>query len=106
MNRRFFSLIRQCVDALYQAANRRLRQWTRLENHTLLLNVATGLARSKSELVLENVFLRQQLITLQRQAPGADPTRPRVACSLGPQAFFMEAGIDDRTTRYAPALAP
>jgi putative transposase len=83
MNRRFFSLIRQCVDALYQAANRRLRQWTRLDNHTLLLNVATDLARSKSELVLENAFLRQQLITLQRQVKRPTPTpRDRVLLVL------------------------
>jgi hypothetical protein len=52
MNRRFFSLIRQCVDALYQAANRRLRQWTRPDNHTLFPNVAADLTRSKSELVV------------------------------------------------------
>jgi putative transposase len=83
MNRRFFSLIRQCVDALYQAANRRLRQWTRPDNHTLLLNVATDLARSKSELVLENAFLRQQLITLQRQVEHPAPTpRDRVLLVL------------------------
>jgi hypothetical protein len=67
MNLRFFSLIRQCVDALYQAANRCLRQWTRPDNHTLFPNVAADLTRSKAELVLENAFLRQQLITLQRQ---------------------------------------
>ena len=67
MNPRFFSLIRQCADALCQAANRRLRQWTRPDNHTLFPNVASDLTRSKSELVLENAFLRQQLITLQRQ---------------------------------------
>jgi len=83
MNRRFFSLIRQCVDALYQAANRHLRQWTRPDNHTLLLNVAADLARSKSELVLENAFLRQQLITLQRQVkhPALTP-RDRVLLVL------------------------
>ena len=67
MNPRFFSLIRQCADALCQAANRRLRQWTRPDNHTLFPNVAADLTRSKAELVLENAFLRQQLIILQRQ---------------------------------------
>jgi putative transposase len=83
MNLRFFSLIRQCVDALYQAANRRLRQWTRPDNHTLFPNVAADLTRSKAELVLENAFLRQQLITLQRQVKRPTPTpRDRVLLVL------------------------
>jgi len=67
MNLRFSSLIRRCADVLCQAVNRRLRQWTRPDNHTLFLNVAADLTCSKSELVLENAFLRQQLIVLQRQ---------------------------------------
>jgi len=74
MKPRFFSLIHQCVDAPYQAANRHLRQWTRPDNHTLLLNVVADLARSKAELVLENAFLHQQLITLQRQVKRPAPT--------------------------------
>ena len=40
-------------------------RWTKPNNH-LILNVAADLSRSKSELVLENAFLRQQLIILQR----------------------------------------
>jgi hypothetical protein len=45
-----------------------LHQWTKPNNHTLLLNAVLDITRSKSELVLENVLLRQQLIILQRQA--------------------------------------
>jgi putative transposase len=83
MNPRFFSLIRQCVDALYQAANRRLRQWTRPDNHTLFPSVVADLMRSKAELVLENAFLRQQLIVLQRQVKHPAPTpRDRVLLVL------------------------
>jgi hypothetical protein len=83
VNLRFFSLIRQCADALYQAANRRLRQWTKSDNHTLFPNVVADLTRSKSELVLENAFLRQQLITLQRQVKRPAPTpRDRVLLVL------------------------
>ena len=83
MNLRFFSLIQQCMDALYQAANRRLRQWTKPDNHTLFPNVVSDLARSKAELVLENAFLRQQLITLQRQVKRLAPTsRDRVLLVL------------------------
>ena len=60
--------LRQSVHLLCQAVKRRFRQWTKPNNHTLILNIALDLARSKSELVLENAFLRQQLIVLQRQA--------------------------------------
>jgi putative transposase len=83
MNLRLFSLIQQCVDTLYQAANRRFRQWTRPDNYTLFPNVAADLTRSKAELVLENAFLRQQLITLQRQVKRPAPTsRDRVLLVL------------------------
>jgi len=37
------------------------------ENYTLSVNVVTDLTRSKSELIVENAFLRQQLIIVQRQ---------------------------------------
>jgi len=46
-------------------------------------NVAADLTRSKAELVLENAFLRQQLITLQRQVKHpALPPRDRVLLVL------------------------
>lgn len=62
------SFLRQSVQLLCQAVKRRFRQWTKPNNHTLILNIALDLTRSKSELVLENALLRQQLIILQRQA--------------------------------------
>jgi hypothetical protein len=40
----------------------------RPDNHHLVLNSALDLTRSKSELLLENMLLRQQLIVLKRQA--------------------------------------
>ena len=55
------------ILSLCQAVKQRLRQWTRPNNHTLILNTALDLTRSKPELVLENALLRQQLIILQRQ---------------------------------------
>ena len=57
----------QSVQLLCQAVKRRFRQWTKPNNHTLILNIALDLTRSKSELVLENALLRQQLIVLERQ---------------------------------------
>jgi len=50
-----------------QAVKQRLRQWTKPDNHTLVLNTALDLTRPKSELILENLLLRQQLIVLKRQ---------------------------------------
>jgi transposase InsO family protein len=55
------------IVSVCQAVKQRLRQWTRPDNHTLILNTALDLTRSKPELVLENALLRQQLIILQRQ---------------------------------------
>jgi putative transposase len=37
------------------------------DTHSLILNTALDITRSKSELVLENALLRQQLIVLKRQ---------------------------------------
>src|SRR5712692_7412353 len=41
--------------------------WTKPNTTSLLLGALTDLSRSKSELVAENAFLRQQLIILRRQ---------------------------------------
>ena len=61
------SFLRRCLDSLCQPLMRRLRRWTKPDNQPLGLNTALDLTRSKSELVLENALLRQQLIVLQRQ---------------------------------------
>jgi putative transposase len=61
------NFLRQIAHTLSQAVTKRLRQWTKPDNHTLAFNAALDLTRSKSELVLENALLRQQLIVLQRQ---------------------------------------
>jgi hypothetical protein len=67
----FFSLVpfaQRCVDSLWQAIKQALRQLTKpADNHSLALNAALDMTRSKSELVLENALLRQQLSVLQRQ---------------------------------------
>ena len=61
-----FSFIRKSIDAPCQAVKRRLRHWTRPKNRDLVLNAVLDVTRSKSELVLENALLRQQLIVLKR----------------------------------------
>ena len=66
MNFPLFSFA-QSIGSLWQAVKRWLRQWAKPINDTLVLNAALDLTRSKSELVLENALLRQQLIVLKRQ---------------------------------------
>jgi hypothetical protein len=48
-----FSFVRHSIDAPVQAVKQRLRQWKKPDNHTLVLNAALDLTRSKSELMLE-----------------------------------------------------
>jgi hypothetical protein len=64
-----FGFIQGWLQSLCRGAKQRLRQWTRPDNSSASLAIGTArdLARSKSELVLENALLRQQLIVLQRQ---------------------------------------
>jgi putative transposase len=60
--RRFLSL-----PHLLHAAKRRLRDLVKPDNYALSANTMVDLTRSKTELILENAFLRQQLIILDRQ---------------------------------------
>jgi len=62
-----FGSIHSRVRSFCRGAKQRLRQWTRPDNDSLVVSIALDLARSKSELVLENALLRQQLIVLQQQ---------------------------------------
>ena len=60
------SLIRGRLNALRSNVKQHLRRWTKPDNQSLALNAILDLTRTKSELVLENALLRQQLIVLQR----------------------------------------
>jgi putative transposase len=61
------SFVRQSIDSLCQAAKQCLRRWAKPDSRGLVLSAAMDLTRSKPELVLENMLLRQQLIVLKRQ---------------------------------------
>jgi hypothetical protein len=58
----------QSIGSLWQAVKQWLRQYTKPDTHSLILNAALDLTRPKSQLLLENTLLRQQLIVLHRQA--------------------------------------
>jgi hypothetical protein len=70
------NLIRQILPSLWQTLLPLFRLWSRPDNHAPIPNTvldgvpgaACDLACSRPELILENAFLRQQLIVLQRQA--------------------------------------
>jgi putative transposase len=62
-----FPFLLRSKDTVCQAVKQRLRLWTKPDNHDLVLNAAMDLTRSKSQLVLENMLLRQQLVVLRRQ---------------------------------------
>ena len=64
-----FGFIQCWLQSRYHRAKQRLRQWTHPDNSSdsLPIGTARDLTRSKSELILENAMLRQQLIVLQRQ---------------------------------------
>jgi hypothetical protein len=64
VNFSLLSLILRSIASVWKAIKRSLRQWTRPGNHSLALNAALDMTRAKSELVLENALLRQQLIAL------------------------------------------
>jgi hypothetical protein len=60
----FLFFFAQRTGSLWQAVKRRARQWTKPVDNTLVLNTILAITRRKSELVLENALLRQQLIVV------------------------------------------
>ncbi len=59
-----------------------MRKWGMIRPLSLLLTLANGLLRSRRDLLLENLALRQQLATLSQKQP-----RPRLARS--DRAFWV-----------------
>jgi hypothetical protein len=49
------------------ATKQRLRDLVKPDNYALVTNSMANLTRRRAELILENAFLRQQLIILDRQ---------------------------------------
>ena len=55
-----------CLPILFQFLRHKLRECTKPASHLPLLNAAIDFTQTKSELMLENALLRQQLIVLKR----------------------------------------
>src|SRR5687768_16568583 len=59
--------LRQGFVFIIQRIEQRFKHWSQPKNAGLLLGTITDMTRNKSELMVENAFLRQQLIVLRRQ---------------------------------------
>jgi len=61
------SLICQCLEHILNAVAQYIQRWVKPDNPSLFADAALDLTRSKTELILENAFLPQQLTVLNRQ---------------------------------------
>src|SRR5215218_8274391 len=68
MLRRCLTQLRQRVQRGVDALRTRVSRWTQPRPLTLAAGLATDLVRPRRELLLENAFLRQQVIVLSRTA--------------------------------------
>jgi len=62
-----FTPLQRLKDGCLKVLLSRFARWTKPMRISLPLATLTDLGRSKSELIAENVLLRQQLIVLRRQ---------------------------------------
>jgi putative transposase len=92
-----FSFLRRTIDSLFQATKQYFRRWTKPDNQDLVLNAAIDLTRSKEELILENMLLRQQLIVLKRQVK-------RPALSWRDRTLFVLLASKLRTWKQAVVI--
>ncbi len=67
MHRLLLGFVKRGLKAIGSRCIERLRKWTKPDNHGLVGGAMADATRSKSELMLENALLRQQLIVLDRQ---------------------------------------
>jgi len=70
-----FITLQRLLDGCWHVLSSRFTRWTKPLRTSLPLTTLTDLGRSKSELIAENAFLRQQLIILQRQVKRPTFTR-------------------------------
>jgi hypothetical protein len=67
--------LRRLKNGCWDALSSRFTRWTKPLLTSLPLATVAYLGRSKSELIAQNAFLRQQLIILQRQVKRPSFTR-------------------------------
>ena len=70
----YISLKRR-FQRLFSRVQQRVLQWTKPTSRTLLVGTLNDLARTRTELIVENALLRQQLVILRRQVKRPTCTR-------------------------------
>ncbi len=83
------SSLRQCFEYILDTIAQHVQRWVKLENPSLFADDVFDLTRSKSGLMLENAFLRQQLIVLFAACIPSFSSSPRMR--LAPQVRFSLA---------------
>ena len=61
------SWLGRTLRAVWSAAERNWKQWTKPDSDSLLIGSVADMTRSRRDLIAENAFLRQQVIVLKRQ---------------------------------------
>jgi putative transposase len=67
MHRLLPGVVKRGLKVIWPRVIEWLREWTKPDNHGLVGGAVADATRGKSELMLENALLRQQLIVLDRQ---------------------------------------
>jgi hypothetical protein len=86
----------QPVRSLWQSIKRSIQQWVEPDNHSPVVNAALDLTRSKSEFMIENALLRQQLAVLNCQVKRPQLTGIRSNTA----AFYFPDGLAKRLVRF------
>ena len=83
------------VEPLMKQLETQVKAWTKPATDSLIGGTAADLVKSKPELIVENAFLRQQVIVVTRQARPSpvDSPRSRTAGAVG------ESGCESGKTR-------
>lgn len=63
----FRQLLKACLVVLITNLETKVKQWTQPDMDSLIKGIVTDLNRSRTDLIAENAFLRQQLTILKRQ---------------------------------------
>ncbi len=88
--------------------NQLIRGWSKPAIWLLAAGTLTDLTPNRTDLLVENAILRQQLIILDRQVKGPRLTNPeQIRLELSDQVYqFLETSIAHCATRHPAPLAP
>ena len=85
----------------------RIKHWTKPATSDLIIGILSDLTRNRTDLVVENALLRQQLIVLKRQTKR--PQLTKTDCFrlvlLSHFTVFWKQAIHISSARYIVALA-